>query len=143
MSVTSSNPHPSHQRPIVQCAFWRSSKAIAPTRSQNAKKKAPAVASALRGLHKPQPLRSSKPKLYAVHFSVCTLLTLCWPRNQLRRPPPVSHTCANVRSHRSLRHRFKRRPFCPRTRRRFARKAAWCLAGLSVQRRTFCRRSGI
>jgi hypothetical protein len=76
-------------------------------------------------------------------LSVCSLLTLVWPRNHVRRPPPVSHTCAKVRSHRSLRQRFNCRPLLPRTRRRLARNACSCSIGLSVQRRIFCRRSGI
>src|ERR1039457_7336339 len=46
---------------------------------------------------------------------VCSsdLLTLVCPRTHARRPPPVSQTCAKVRSHRSLRQRFNARPLLP------------------------------
>src|ERR1043166_8658502 len=107
-----------------------------------AKNKAAPTASAFRGLQYPKTFRSSSPRLYAVHLRVCALLTLMIPRSQLRRPPPVSHTCAKVRSHRSLRQRFNLRPLSERTRRRLARNASSYSAGLSVQQRLFCRPSG-
>src|SRR5260221_9317452 len=109
---------------------------------KSAKNNAAAPSAEFLGLLKPQTLRSSNPKLNAAHLNVCDLLTFVCPRSQLRRPPPVSHTCANVRSHRSLRHRFNWRPLLARTRRRFARKASSYASGLLVQIRLFCRRSG-
>ena len=86
---------------------------------------------------------SNNPRLNAAHRSTCDLVTFTSPRNQLRRPPPVSHTCAKVRSHRSLRHRFSRFPLSPRTRRRFALNAASNSGAFFIHTRFFCFRSGI
>src|SRR5260370_6891302 len=90
---------------------------------KSAKNNAAAPSAEFLGLLKPQTLRSSNPKLNAAHLNVCDLLTFVCPRSQLRRPPPVSHTWANVRSHRSLRHRFNCRPLLSRPRLRFPHTA--------------------
>ena len=55
---------------------WLITMAAITGNSESTKNKAVPAASAFRGLQKPQTFRSSKPRLYAAHLSVCILLTL-------------------------------------------------------------------
>src|SRR5262249_34361929 len=79
----------------------------------------PATLQAL-GLPPPNSFRISSPRLCAATCTTYRLLTLTNPRSQVRRPPPVSHTWAKLRSTNSLRLFCKRLLLAPRVRRRLA-----------------------
>lgn len=85
-----------------------------------------------RGLPTPNTDRITTPKLNAATWIWYRLATFIRPRSHVRRPPPVSHTCAKLRSTSSLRFFCSRLLRSPFTRRRLAPVATGHDSGLSA-----------
>ena len=76
ITVTSNNPYATNNQLVTQFVIRPVITAACAHRTKSTKNKAAAPAPAFRGLLSPHTLRSNRPKLYAAHLKVCTLLTL-------------------------------------------------------------------
>ena len=76
LSDTRSNAGMPINQTQTRFVAWLVTMAAITKSSESPKNKAAPATSAFLGLHKPQTFRSSKPRLYAAHLSVCILLTL-------------------------------------------------------------------